>query len=359
MCIRDSWSTSDAEILKTDPISLWKRSLHYRMHLAHRRYKSSYAGLFPDNGMNPGLISSFAMKGLVDVAKHRGILDIPSNYAELAYKLGLRTIHISERDTQQLAAPLSYDFINTWSCEGFISEALDPVQIGFGTHESEVYNGTPDSVHGTLPVEGPQNMRFFPHRGMDTMTKSAVPDGRGSAEEILGYVIPHGEANTLSQALTYISDGIEYRPSVYYVYKPSTFADESIKKLKEKIQKRQPLEYTEHVVNANELTIGDEFEDRVGALLIFESGDIWWSGTILSTAEVKKLGFKISGPTTVQVAACLSAIMKLSKYTHGFKKPEHFDYTRVLEIAKPYLGKIISEPVNVAVSKYFEPIYNS
>ena len=51
--------------------------------------------------------------------------------------IGVRGIHIAERDTQRTAHPKPIDvFWNTWSVDGFISEGLQPAELGWGTHES-------------------------------------------------------------------------------------------------------------------------------------------------------------------------------------------------------------------------------
>ena len=59
-------------------------------------------------------------------------------WAQLAQALGVRVIQVSERDTQSGAMPRAPgEFVNTWSVEGFIAEALQPVEIGWGSHETQ------------------------------------------------------------------------------------------------------------------------------------------------------------------------------------------------------------------------------
>jgi homospermidine synthase len=51
-------------------------------------------------------------------------------------ELGVKGIHIAERDTQRSVKPKPDGaFWNTWSVEGFISEGLQPAELGWGTHE--------------------------------------------------------------------------------------------------------------------------------------------------------------------------------------------------------------------------------
>jgi homospermidine synthase len=52
--------------------------------------------------------------------------------------LGVHTIHCSEYDNQTMKdIPLDCDkkFYNTWSCRGFLTEGLVPIQVSRGSHE--------------------------------------------------------------------------------------------------------------------------------------------------------------------------------------------------------------------------------
>jgi len=100
--------------------------------------------------MNPGLISHFALKGILDICKlvfkHKedpelkGYYD-KSDFAHMAKYLGLEVIHISEIDNQHANIHIDDDmFVNTWSCVGFLDEGLKPPEIGWGTHEKTLPN---------------------------------------------------------------------------------------------------------------------------------------------------------------------------------------------------------------------------
>ena len=50
--------------------------------------------------------------------------------------LGVKVIHIAERDTQVSSRPkMPGEFVNTWSVDGFVSEGSQPAELGWGTHE--------------------------------------------------------------------------------------------------------------------------------------------------------------------------------------------------------------------------------
>jgi homospermidine synthase len=54
--------------------------------------------------------------------------------------LGVKGVHVAERDTQRSSDIRSVkEFWNTWSVDGFISEGYyQPSELGWGTHEKWV-----------------------------------------------------------------------------------------------------------------------------------------------------------------------------------------------------------------------------
>ena len=103
-----------------------------------------------DHGANPGLVSHFTKQALEDIANkwlaehkakarpaaRRSTTPSPAQYNRLASDLGVKVIHISERDTQISDKPKGVnEFVNTWSIEGFFEEGTAPAEMGWGTHE--------------------------------------------------------------------------------------------------------------------------------------------------------------------------------------------------------------------------------
>src|SRR5205807_2566906 len=107
------------------------------------------------------------------------------------------------------------EFVNTWSVEGFYEEGVAPAELGWGTHERAL---PPRAV----PHEsGPGNQICLAQPGMTTWVRSWVP----SSGPILGLLIRHGEAFTISDHLTVWRDGTAvYRPTVHYAYLPTDAA---------------------------------------------------------------------------------------------------------------------------------------
>jgi len=68
-------------------------------------------------------------------------------WGQLSKRAGVKGIHIAERDTQvgKRAKPQDV-FVNTWSVEGFISEGLQPAELGLAARTK---NGCPATAINT------------------------------------------------------------------------------------------------------------------------------------------------------------------------------------------------------------------
>src|SRR3546814_16281637 len=85
-------------------------------------------------------------------------------------RLGVKGIHIAERDTQRAREPRPMNqFWNTWSVEGFISEGLQPAELGWGTHE----RWKPDNAPGF--DDGCQAAIYLLPAGANTRGRSWTP----------------------------------------------------------------------------------------------------------------------------------------------------------------------------------------
>ena len=123
-----------------------------------------------DHGANPGLVSHFTKRALLEIATtmlekrlpaatgvdKRGVREadrrrrgsqVEGSFARLSQATGTKVIHISERDTQVSSQPKAMnEFVNTWSIEGFYEEGTAPAELGWGTHERRLPKNahTPD-----------------------------------------------------------------------------------------------------------------------------------------------------------------------------------------------------------------------
>ncbi len=324
-----------------------ERSLYVR-HMEIRRMKASWSTPGPtavlEHGANPGLVSHLTKDALttigrraiaeakVDAATAEVIADAldGSRYNEVAMHLGVKVIHIAERDTQITDQPKQPgEFVNTWSVEGLYEEGVAPAELGWGTHERRL------PADAYLHQSGPSNQIALARMGMDTFVRSWTPLG-----EIHGMVIRHGEAFTISDHLTvWDGDRAAYRPTVHYTYCPS---DSAIASLHELRQNHLVMPARQRILN-NEILPGGA--DAMGILLMGHPYTSWWTGSVLTIDEARAL-VPGQSATTVQVAISVMAavVWMIENPERGICVPDDLDHTRILEIAKPYLGSYHSEP---------------
>ncbi len=332
-----------ANIDKKTPLekSLYYKQMEIRQMVS--RWTNSTTTAVLDHGANPGLVSHFTKRALVDIARKvlrdNGVskkdkkaieqLMHEKGFSRLAMKLGVKTIHCSERDTQLTNKPKDVDeFVGTWSIEGLREEATSPVEMGWGTHEKEL----PDLAY--VPKYGPKNQIFLSQMGMNTWVRSWVP-----YQEIVGMVIRHAEAFSISDRLTVWENGKAiYRPTVHYAYMP---CDETIASLHELRCRNYELQSKLRIMN-DEITKG---EDMLGALIMGHKYNSWWTGSILSIEESRSLVPHQNATTTQVAIGVVSAVMwMIENPAKGVVLPDDLPHEHILKVAKPYLGRFVSEP---------------
>jgi homospermidine synthase len=298
-----------------------------------------------EHGANPGLVSHFTKQALVDIGR-KIIEDKPADarrpvieesiaenqFNRLAQAVGVKVIHISERDTQVSNRKRSgSEFVNTWSVEGFFEEGTAPAEMGWGTHEHAL------PADGWQHAKGPRNQICLSRFGMNTFVRSRVP-----SSEIVGMVIRHGEAFSISEYLT-VHDKrgrAVYRPTVHYAYLPCNYAVASLDELREQDYE---LHSSWRIMN-DDITSG---YDELGVLLMGHDYKSWWCGTILDIEETRRL-VPGQNATTLQVAASiLGAVTWMIRNPRaGVLLPDQLPYEEILSVARPYLGKVPSIPID-------------
>ena len=326
------------------------RSLYVR-HMDIRRLMASWKTPGPtavlEHGANPGMVSHFtkdALRTIANGALSDGLLApeavtgaevalAASAYNDLAHHLGVKVIHIAERDTQITNRPKQPgEFCNTWSVEGLYEEGVAPAELGWGTHERRM----PENAY--VHQYGPSNQIALAKMGMDTMVRSWTPLG-----EIHGMVIRHGEAFTISDHLTvWDGDRPVYRPTVHYAYCPTDSALASVHELRMNHLVMPPREC--HRILNDEIVSGS---DAMGILLCGHPYKSWWTGSVLNISTARSL-VPHQSATTVQVAASVMAavVWMVENPDRGVVVADDMDFERVLDVAKPYFGTYYSEPVD-------------
>ena len=322
-----------------------ERTLYWR-HMGLRRLTASWTGPGPtaviEHGANPGLISHFTKQALLDIAEraiaertfagaqaeriahHAGAQE----FNHLARELGVKVIHCSERDTQISDRPKEVnEFVNTWSVEGFREEGTTTAEMGWGTHEKHL------PAYAFEHADGPRSQICLARMGINTFVVSWVPP----SHHIVGMVVRHGEAFTITEKLTVWKDGkAVYRPTVHYAYCP---CDAAIASLYELRGRDYDLQSRVRIMT-DEIASG---ADILGSLVMGHPYQSWWCGSELDIHESRRL-VPNQNATTMQVAISVVAacLWMLENPQRGLCVPDDLPHDYVLTISKPYLGRFLS-----------------
>ena len=285
------------------------------------------------HGANPGLVSHFVKQALLNISDSLNLsITIPTTreqWARLSQKLSIKVIHIAERDSQimhQRKRP--NEFINTWSIDAFISEGSQPAEIGWGSHERHWPH---DAYHHDF---GSRCAIYLNRPGAATRVRTWTPH----AGAFHAYMITHTENISLADYLTIKNnETVEYRPTVHYAYHP---CDDAVLSLQEYAGKEWQAQDQQKII-FDEIIHG---MDELGVLLMGHPKGAYWFGSQLSIQQTREL-IPYNNATSLQVAVgALSGMIWVMKHPHrGILEPDEVDHAFILEIATPYLGKIVGE----------------
>ena len=281
-------------------------------------------------GANPGMVSWFVKAALLRLAADTGgDATAPAtreDWARLMQSLGVKGVHIAERDTQARRTPRPRDvFVNTWSVEGFIAEGFQPAELGWGTHETWF----PDNArrHGS----GCQSAIWINRPGAITRVHSWCP----TPGPQFGFLVTHNEAISISDYYTVGSGpGPDYRPTCHYAYHP---CDDAVLSLHEMFGSGRQQE-THHILTEDEIVEG---VDELGVLLFGHAKNALWYGSRLSNEETRRLA-PDQNATGLQVTSAVLAgmVWALENPGAGIVETDEMDHARCLEIQTPYLGPV-------------------
>jgi homospermidine synthase len=282
-----------------------------------------------DHGANPGLVSHFVKRALLDLDRElRGGSARPAcreDWARLARDLGITLIQISERDTQVSSSPKRPgEFVNTWSIDGFIDELMQPAELSLGTSEERLPQRARWHRRGSGTI-------YLPRPGGATYARSWVPSIGG----FQGLLMSHDEVFSIGDQLSLRENGrLTYRPTVMFVYHPCDDAMLSAYELEGRGWQLQP----------QQRRLGADIVagmDELGVLLAGHARNAYWFGSQLSIEEARR-HVPFANATSLQVVAGVLAAIAWAVHNprRGVVEPDDLDFEACIEVAAPYLGRL-------------------
>jgi homospermidine synthase len=328
---------------KLDPAARSNYALRETL-LAARRRRPGGITAVSCCGANPGMVSWFVKQALIDIARDLNVAgdlgvaaEAPATRADwgrLAMRLGVKGIHIAERDTQRARNPKPMDvFVNTWSVEGFLSEGMQPAELGWGTHETWM------PANGRAHETGCGAAIYLSQPGANTRVRSWTPTPQAQ----YGFLVTHNESISIADYFT-LRDGdgsdesgkVIYRPTCHYAYHP---CNDAVLSLHELFGRAGVMQDTHHILDEHEIVDGI---DELGVLIYGHAKNAYWYGSQLSVEETRVLA-PYQNATGLQVTSAVLAgmVWALENPERGIVEADEMDSFRCLEIQRPYLGPVI------------------
>jgi homospermidine synthase len=284
------------------------------------------------HGANPGLVSHLLKQALLNLAADTG-LGAPrpasrEEWARLAQQLGVKVIHVAERDSQASTRRKARDeFVNTWSAEAFAGESLQPAELGWGTHERHWPEDGMEFGFGSGAAI------YLNRPGAATRVRSWTP-GEGP---FIGFLISHSEATTIPDYFTVrdTSGRAIYRPTCHYAYHP---CDDAVLSMLE-------FNGNNYRFPPRQRLLRDEISegmDELGVLLAGHARNAYWYGSRLTIEQARRL-CPYNNATSLQVnaPAMASVVWAMQNPDAGIVEPDELPYREILDMSLPYLGEVV------------------
>ena len=282
-------------------------------------------------GANPGMVSWMVKQALLDLAIDLELAAAEpqsrKDWARLMRRVGVKGIHIAERDTQRARHPKPRGkFVNTWSVEGFVAEGLQPAELGWGTHEKALPPG------GRRHDFGCDSAIYLTRPGAGTRVRSWTP----TAQAQHAWMITHNESISIADYFTLREhEEVVYRPTCHYAYHP---CDDAVLSMHEMAGAEWKPQKTWQILSQDDIVDG---VDELGVLLYGHPRNAYWYGSRLSIEETRMLA-PYQNATGLQVtsAALAGIVWMLENPDCGIVEADEMDFRRALAIQRPYLGSV-------------------
>ena len=283
-------------------------------------------------GANPGMVSFFVKQALLNVASDLK-LNVPepktkAEWADLMRQAGVKGIHIAERDTQRSKIPKPPEvFVNTWSVEGFLSEGMQPAELGWGTHEKWM----PANAH--TPRDRLRRGDLSDAARRQHARAHLVPDARRAVR------LPrHAQRVDLDRRLFHGARRIGQGDLPADLPLRLSSGGRRGAVAARAVRRAGKMQEKHHILDENEIVDGI---DELGVLLYGHGKNAYWFGSQLSIEETRELA-PYQNATGLQVTSAVLAgmVWALENPNEGIVEADEMDFHRLLEIQLPYLGPV-------------------
>ena len=219
--------------------------------------------------------------------------------------------------------------MNTWSVEGFVSEGLQPAELGWGTHERWM------PENGRTHATGCGAAIYLLQPGANTRVRSWTP----TAQAQYGFLVTHNEFDLDRRLPHRARRRGRSRSTGRPATTPTTPATTPCCRCTRCSARRACASRDWHILDENEIVDGI---DELGVLLYGHAKNAYWFGSQLSIEETRMLA-PYQNATGLQVTSAVLAgmVWALENPKAGIVEADDMDFRRCLEVQMPYLGPVI------------------
>ena len=231
------------------------------------------------HGANPGLVSHFVKEALLNIARDTGVeaadADRPARVGGARPRLGVKVIHIAERDTQVAEHAEARRASSSTPGRSTASSAKAASRPNWAGARTSSTSRTTAARHDF----GCGAAIYLERPGAGTRVRTWTPlEG-----PFHGFLVTHNEVD-LDRRLLHgarTATALAYRPTVHYAYHPCDDAVLSLHELAGKNWRLQP----EKRLMMDEIASGI---DELGVLLMGHAKGAYWYGSRLSIEEARR-----------------------------------------------------------------------
>ena len=218
-------------------------------------------------------------------------------------------------------------FVNTWSVEGFLSEGMQPAELGWGTHEKWM----PDN--GREHKTGCGAAIYLLQPGANTRVRSWCPTPGAQ----YGFLVTHNESISIADYFTLREGGkVVYRPTCHYAYHPADDAVLSLHEMFGRAGKRAGRASTSSTSTRSSTA-------STSSACCSTATARTPTGTARSSRSRRRARIApYQNATGLQVTSAVLAgmVWALENPKAGIVEADEMDFRRCLEVQMPYLGPV-------------------
>ena len=235
--------------------------------------------------------------------------------------------HRRARHPARQAPKPMHVFVNTWSVEGFVSEGMQPAELGWGTHETWM----PENGRHARPADRRRSICCSPAPTPACARWCPTPGPQ------YGFLVTHNESISIADYFTVREGGKVGVPADLPLRLPPVQRRGAV--AARDVRPRRQGRRTS--TTSSTRTRSSTASTSSACCSTATAKNAYWYGSQLSIEETRRIA-PYQNATGLQVTSAVLAgmVWALENPKAGIVEADEMDYRRCLEVQRPYLGPV-------------------